>query len=289
MGKTENLLRRRLAIIKDRAERLRALREKAPPPQLWSAPSAAPCSLSDAAPGETRVIESCAFYLIRTTADADAAEAPAVAAAFSELTRDPAWASPLFDGAAWGRALEGVRAERVCFFDIETTGLTPNTYVFLCGAMFVENGRFVIEQIFARDYSEEIGMLLYTNELLRRFDALVTFNGRTFDVPFVSTRMAIGKIDYHGPREHIDLLYPARRAFSQRLPNCRLGTIERHLRGVEREGDIPGADIPEAYHSFVRDGDARLIKRILYHNRMDLLTMGTLINHLAARPNPPKL
>ncbi len=281
MGNTENLLKKRLAIIKERAQRLKELREKAPPPQLWSAQTA-PCSLLDAAPGEHRVIESCPFYLVRTSAEADAVEAPAVAAVFAELTRDPSWSGLFLNGTTGSGAMRGVHADQVCFFDIETTGLTPNTYVFLCGAMFLENGRFVIEQVFARDYSEEIGMLLYTNDLLRRFSVLVTFNGRTFDVPFVSTRMAIGKIDYNGPREHIDLLYPARRTFADKLPNCRLETIERHLRGVEREGDIPGSEIPEAYHSFVRDGDARMIKRILYHNRMDLLTMGTLLNRLAA-------
>ncbi|UCH84740.1 MAG: ribonuclease H-like domain-containing protein [Candidatus Latescibacterota bacterium] len=282
MRNTENLLKKRLAIIKDRAKRLRELRENAPPPQLWGAQSK-PISLSAAAPGEEHIIESCPFYRIRTTADADANEAPEVAENFARVARDPRWTDRFLPaGARRGSALRA-EAQDVCFFDIETTGLSPNTYVFLCGTMFYENGGFVIEQLFARDYAEEIGMLLYTRELLGRFDTLVTYNGRSFDVPFITTRMAVGKIDYAGPKQHIDLLYPARGEFADRLPNCRLETIERHLRGQDREGDIPGSEIPEAYHSFVRDGDASRIKQILYHNRMDLLTMGTILNYLTAR------
>ena len=281
MGNTENLLKKRLAIIKDRAKRLREIRESAPPPQLFAAPGET-CTLADAAPGEGRVIESCPFYLIRTTADADAEEAPRVAADFARLAGDAAWVNSfLSENSRRSSALQ-TTAEKVCFFDIETTGLSANTYVFLCGMMFYENGKFVIEQAFARDYSEELGMLLYTKDLFSQFDILVSYNGRSFDVPFVTTRMAVGKIEYAGPKEHIDLLYPARNTFADKLLNCRLETIERHLRGMDREGDIPGSEIPEAYHSFVRDGDASLIKRILYHNRMDLLTMGIILNHLAA-------
>jgi uncharacterized protein YprB with RNaseH-like and TPR domain len=281
MGNTENLLKKRLAIIKDRAKRLRELRENAPPPQLWGGPTES-CTLTDAAPGEGRVIESCPFYLIRTTADADAEEAPRVAAEFARLAGEAAWIKSFLPENPRRSSALRTKAGQVCFFDIETTGLSPNTYVFLCGVMFYEDGRFVIEQVFARDYSEEIGMLLYIKDLFRRFDILVTYNGKSFDVPFITTRMAVGKIDYEGPAEHIDLLYPARNTFADKLSNCRLETIERHLRGMDREGDIPGSEIPEAYHSFVRDGDASLIKRILYHNRMDLLTMGIILNHLAA-------
>jgi uncharacterized protein YprB with RNaseH-like and TPR domain len=92
--------------------------------------------------------------------------------------------------------------------------------------------------------------------------------------------MAVARIDYAGPLEHVDLLPPARPRFRGVLPDCRLETIERHLRGATREGDIPGSEIPDAYHEFVRTGDARKIKRILHHNRMDLLAMVGLFNCL---------
>ena len=77
----------------------------------------------------------------------------------------------------------------------------------------------------------------------------------------------------------------ARRVYRGVVPNCKLGTVERHIRGVERTGDIPGRHIPGAYHNYVRTGDARAMKNVLYHNRMDLFTMAVLINRVAAEEN----
>ncbi|UCG52453.1 MAG: ribonuclease H-like domain-containing protein [Candidatus Latescibacterota bacterium] len=275
----DNVLRKRLAIIKNRAKQLKdfyGATRTARHPEVKS-----PCRLADAAPGKEHTVESSRFYLVRTDAETTAEEAPAIAGRFEVLARAGSWVDRFLGQNEARKNDRGLRPERVCYFDIETTGLTPNTYVFLCGFMYVHDGRFIIEQAFARDYSEEIGVLRYTRETLGRFDVLVTFNGTTFDVPFVKTRMTVGKIDHAMPKAHIDLLGPARKTFGKVLPNCKLGTIERHLRGIERTGDIPGSEIPEAYHDFVRTGDAQRIKRILYHNRMDLVTMGILLNHLA--------
>ncbi len=170
--------------------------------------------------------------------------------------------------------------DQVCFFDIETTGLSPSTYVFLCGMMFIEDGDFVIEQAFARDYEEEEGVLRYIRERLEKFRSVVTYNGKTFDIPFIRARMAVNKLDFEETFSHVDLLGSARRVYSGLLENCRLETVERHLRGEDRVGDIPGGQIPAVYHAFVRTGDASVMERVLYHNRMDLFTMAILYNRL---------
>jgi uncharacterized protein YprB with RNaseH-like and TPR domain len=146
--------------------------------------------------------------------------------------------------------------------------------------MFLEGNEFVFEQAFARDYEEEGGMLHYVREKFGDFDALVTYNGRSFDVPFVRTRMAVNRIDFEERFDHIDLLYFARRAFSGVLDNCKLQTVEYHLRAQGRTGDIPGSRIPAAYHDYVRTGKAGLMARVMYHNQMDLLTMAILYNQL---------
>jgi uncharacterized protein YprB with RNaseH-like and TPR domain len=284
----ENALRKRLEILKNRAREIRRLyllRHGLGMPVEPGVPTA----LIDAAPGEEVTIASSALYLIRSEARTVVADAAALADSFRRLGSTPSWrgmslgANAARDSSqgAWREDLSGtISGEHFCFFDIETTGLTPSTYVFLCGMMYLHEGQFVIEQAFARDYSEEAGMLLYTRQTLDRFPVLVTYNGASFDVPFIKTRMAVGRIEYEGPRKHVDLLMPARQRFSGVLPNCKLGTIERHLRNTEREGDIPGSEIPDAYHEFVRTGDARKIKRILHHNRMDLLAMACLFHHL---------
>ena len=105
----------------------------------------------------------------------------------------------------------------------------------------------------------------------------ITFNGKSFDVPYILDRSFATGVRM--PREfgHVDLLHVARRRWKRVLPNCKLQTLERYISKRIRGGDIPGAEIPQAYHDFVRTGDARKIKPILYHNALDLITMGEVL------------
>lgn len=79
---------------------------------------------------------------------------------------------------------------------------------------------------------------------------------------------------------HLDLLHDARRRWKGRLANCRLQTLETHLCRRSRSGDIPGSEIPAAYHQFVRDGEAGQLQAILHHNLLDMLTMVQLVSLL---------
>jgi uncharacterized protein YprB with RNaseH-like and TPR domain len=276
----ENLLRKQLAAIKARAlemRRLYALRRGLPPEVVEP-----PCRLETAVPGVERVVGSEPVYWVRTEGDAIAEDAERVAKEFSRLSGFPEWFEDAGERNSGDVRTGPIDPYATCFFDIETTGLVPNTYVFLCGMMYLQNGRFVIEQAFARDYAEEAGLLFAVRDLLLRFPVLVTFNGASFDVPFVRTRMVVARIANDFDHRHVDLIGPARRVFAGTLPNCKLETIQTHLRRLGRQDDIPGRDIPDAYHEFVRSGDARKIKRILYHNRMDLIAMAHLVNHLVA-------
>jgi uncharacterized protein YprB with RNaseH-like and TPR domain len=169
---------------------------------------------------------------------------------------------------------------RICFFDIETAGLSPNTYVFLCGVMSLSEGVFHAEQVLARDYPEEKALLYQLERMLAQHDFVVTYNGLAFDVPFIRIRMAVNRVPFQERFTTLDLLGPTRRKFSRKLPNCRLTTVERHLTGCGRTGDVPGRDIPRVYHDFVRNGNANLLSRVLYHNRMDLLAMAVVLDDL---------
>ena len=274
----ENLLRKRLEFIKERARVLRdayVVRRD----QLFD-DLGPPTDLGSAVPGREQYVANEPFYLVRVEDTDISDDAPAIAERFGGLSGRSIrleFPKDMFRPPA----VYAIDSGRICLFDIETTGLIPNTYVFLCGFMFYENGRFVVEQVLARDYAEEAGLLHYTRHMMEKYPTLITFNGENFDVPFVKARMAVARVNFQAPHEHIDLFGPARKAFHGVLPDHKLATIERHLRGRGREGDILGRHIPTAYHRFVRSGDARRMKRIIYHNRMDLLAMAILVNHLA--------
>jgi uncharacterized protein YprB with RNaseH-like and TPR domain len=175
--------------------------------------------------------------------------------------------------------------ERMVLLDIETAGLSANTYVFLIGMMFLEGNDFVVEQAFARDYEEEAGVLHHVHDTLSRFETVVTYNGASFDLPFIRTRMAVHRIAPLRPLGSVDLLHTARRVFKDILPNRRLVTVEQHLRRKTREGDIPGRLIPQAWHDYVQSGDGRAMEAVLYHNRMDIFTMAVILNRLSEREN----
>lgn len=161
------------------------------------------------------------------------------------------------------------------FLDIETTGLSGSP-LFLVGLLFHRGNGLRLRQLFARDYSEEKPLLQYLIELLGEFDALVTFNGKSFDMPYIRDRCRYSILPFRVEIHHFDLLHEYRRRWKRILPNCRLQTLESRICYRYRAGDIPGSEIPNAYHDFVRTGDARQIKSILHHNALDLLTMSEL-------------
>lgn len=236
-------------------------------------------------PGEVRSIDGESFYLVRPVGELIDPTAPGETEAFGRLCSWPEAVFPALRRADRSRDDDTpppFDREAVCYLDIETTGLSPTTYMFLCGLLFWKRRELVAEQVFARDYAEERAVLRYVRETLSKFEVVVTYNGERFDLPFIQTRMAANRVQPMAPIASLDLLYTARRFFRGILPNCRLGTVERHVRGIERTGDIPGAHIPVAYHDYVRTGDGRAMKNVLYHNRMDLFTMLVFMNRLAA-------
>lgn len=158
------------------------------------------------------------------------------------------------------------------FMDTETAGLR-DAPLFLVGILRYTDCGWETLQLLARDYDEEPALLVEAARLLGERPVLVTFNGLTFDVPFIRTRMRYHRLQpLYEPGHHVDLLKPARRQFRRSLPDCRLQTLEARLLGQVRSGDIPGAEVPRVYHEFVAGGGSAM-PSVLEHNRLDLLAL----------------
>jgi uncharacterized protein YprB with RNaseH-like and TPR domain len=175
--------------------------------------------------------------------------------------------------------LESFDLRRAVFLDTETTGLAggAGTAAFLIGIGWVEGERFRVSQYFMRDYHEEGALLHGLAAELQRFDRLVTFNGKMFDIPLLDARFRLNR--RHFPlagAPHLDLLHPARRLWKARLESCRLQSLEAELMGLRRHGDIPGEEIPQVYFDWVRRRDARLLARVFEHNRQDIVSLAAL-------------
>jgi uncharacterized protein YprB with RNaseH-like and TPR domain len=171
---------------------------------------------------------------------------------------------------------------RAVFLDTETTGLAggAGTAAFLVGLGFVEDDRVQMRQYFMRDYHEEAALLHGLAAELERFEAVVTFNGRAFDLPLLEARYRLNRGRFPlGEAPHLDLLPVARRLWKERLASCRLQHLEASLLGVRRWGDVPGEEIPQIYFDYVRGRDGHAMARVLDHNRVDVLSLMALTAH----------
>ncbi len=195
--------------------------------------------------------------------------------------------APLQTVAEWARdaRIADCGLESFLFLDVETTGMAggTGTFAFLVGIGRFAGDEFRLAQILMRDPIEEPATLTLLQDLLRSTDALVTFNGKAFDVPLLNARYITNGRDTPFPAlAHLDLLPLARRLWRERLESRALGSLEIHILGARRtEDDLPSWLIPQVYFDYLRTGDARPLKRILYHNAMDVVAMAALLNHIS--------
>jgi uncharacterized protein len=189
---------------------------------------------------------------------------------------------PAFRTIAESSSTNGVA--RAVFVDLETTGLSggAGTVAFLVGCGYFDLGAFQIRQFLLTSYSAERALLAAIAELFGDADLIVTYNGKTFDVPVMETRWAFHRM--RPPLDdvpHFDMLHPARRLWRSRSTNlddggCRLATLERVLLNMRRRGDVDGFEIPGRFFHFLRTSDPRPLEPVLEHNRLDLVSLAAV-------------
>lgn len=181
----------------------------------------------------------------------------------------------------------------IAYIDTETTGLAggTGTYTFLIGVGVFQDGSFVLKQFFMRDPAEESAQLAALESFLSPIRILVSYNGKSFDLPRLFTRYRA----HHWPPplqniSHIDLLHIVRRLWKQRLISCSLGEIEHQILGVKRtDEDIPGWQIADIFYNYLQTGDPSPLTQIFYHNEIDILSLVVLlqkVTHILNNPTP---
>jgi uncharacterized protein YprB with RNaseH-like and TPR domain len=176
---------------------------------------------------------------------------------------------------------------RTIFIDLETTGLSggAGTVAFLVGCGYFDLGAFQVRQFLLTSYASERALLSAVADFFEGADLIVTYNGKTFDVPVMETRWMFHRLQM--PLDsvpHFDVLHPARRLWRARAragdpddSGCRLATLERTLFNVTRVGDVGGFEIPGRFFQFLRSGDPRPLEPVLEHNRLDLVSLAVVM------------
>jgi len=162
------------------------------------------------------------------------------------------------------------------FLDIETLGLFSRPII-LFGVGFLEHDKLVVRQYLLRDIAEEPAALLATmDHFSSDHPALVTFNGKAFDAPYISDRLAYYGMGALFRVPHFDVLHFSRRRWKDGLPSLRLSALEIEILGVHRDDDVPGQMVPEFYETYLRSGNCGPLVPIVEHNRQDVVSLARL-------------
>ncbi len=218
-----------------------------------------------------------------------------VAPALLEVVRS--FPLPLGQGAtrieSAAELVEGVRlsapkhrvgdADGLLLLDTETSGLAggAGTTAFLVGLAAVRDETLVVRQLLMTAFGGERPLLEQTLAALSRTECLVSFNGKSFDLPLLRARTRLAALEWPEEPPHLDLLPVTRRRLREGWRDCRLRTAEQNALGFARETDLPGSEVPAAWQRWLQRGDAAALPRVFDHNRDDLRSLAGLLAVLA--------
>lgn len=180
-------------------------------------------------------------------------------------------------------------SDNIGVFDIETTGLKPdNCSVILIGFLKREKNEYRLYQYFAENTLEEGMILKAFFDDLKGTDCLVSYNGQSFDIPFINRRIEIADSDNGNEIDtssfdkvaHFDI-YRILRYYSDIksfLPDLRQKTVEKYM-GIDliRKDEISGKESVELYYEYISFPKKEIMEKILLHNRDDVLQLFKLI------------
>ncbi|MFX1411565.1 MAG: ribonuclease H-like domain-containing protein, partial [Promethearchaeota archaeon] len=184
------------------------------------------------------------------------------------------------------------------FLDIETLGLYDSPMI-IVGLGYYSHNKFEIHIFFARDLEEEIAICEHLkNEILPNFKCFVTYNGKTFDIPYIANRFLYyfdenpmisnedepyetNNTKFH----HIDLYHNCRRRLKGKFNNYTLTNMEKKLLNWERKNELPSSLVGICYKKYQKNPNRylSLIKEIIEHNYYDVYSMPLILKELLCK------
>ena len=176
-------------------------------------------------------------------------------------------------------SFNSVDLRRMVILDTETTGLSTasGTLPFLVGLAWFEDESLHVQQLFLRTPGEERALLQLLRERLEWASCVVSYNGKSFDLPLLRTRFILNRVPMPVVSAHLDLLHCARRIYRRRLKQVRLIHMEQAVLGFTREHDVDGSEIPTLYLDYLRRGVVAPLARVIEHNVNDLVALAAIL------------
>jgi len=159
--------------------------------------------------------------------------------------------------------------------DIETTGFSRDkSTIMLIGLIIKTNDNFIAKQFFCESLSEEKELLLTLKNLLSSMKNyfLITYNGYSFDIPFINTKLKKYSIDFQIPNVYNFDIYRLIRANKKflNLEKYNLKSVEKFLK-INRKDTISGKENIDLYYSYLKTKNEKTLNKILLHNYEDIL------------------
>jgi uncharacterized protein YprB with RNaseH-like and TPR domain len=174
--------------------------------------------------------------------------------------------------------------EDLAIIDIETLGLSFENPIILLGIANIRKNRTCIHQFLLRDISDEPGAIWSFLSHVENGSTLITYNGRSFDIPYIKQRLSYYGMEASLNNHHYDILHFTRRALGKKLPNCCLQTVEKYF-GVQRGTDC-GWVVPHFYNTYLETGNVGPLVAIVKHNKQDIINLGIVASRLYDLRNP---
>lgn len=170
--------------------------------------------------------------------------------------------------------------QKIAVFDIETTGLNPaSSRLILSGIILIDESETRFIQLLAEDLSDEKIIIEETCSLLSEADVIITYNGRHFDVPFLSKRAFLYGVSVPD-KYNLDLYTVVRDYSSLRnmLSGLRQKDIEEFLGiSTSRADTISGYESVKLFERYLNTGSFALRNKILLHNADDIRQLYRLL------------
>jgi len=156
--------------------------------------------------------------------------------------------------------LYGDFSDSVAYFDIETTGLSQDEDHITCIALY--DGKQARTYLYGENLED------FADDIMA-YKVIVTFNGKSFDVPFVERQLKVQL-----QRAHIDLRHLLR-ALGYKGG---LKKVERTV-GLSRDelDGVDGAIAVYLWHDFCATGDPRALETLRAYNVADVLSLERLL------------
>ena len=169
--------------------------------------------------------------------------------------------------------------EHSCLMDIETTGFSREyNHIYMIGLARLEYEKLTVTLLFAEDPNEEKDILDEFINYSKDVTDFITFNGLSFDFPFIKARFEQYGFEYDFKAyNHLDIFKECKCLKNLlKLNNLKQKTIESFL-GINRDDIYNGGELIEQYKRYFECKDEECYKNLITHNLEDVKGMADIL------------